>query len=263
MAALRGVLLVAAFVAGCTAPLSPAAPAPVTAPPSDLHLSNCVGASLTNDYPGSTGPGGAPPGWEHTGQAGSSVYLDLYRCQRFSWGAFERGPVALVWDAHDNANFPPACLSDPKEHFDRYGLWGHLIVGDKAVARALNTTLGLPALAGDVELNDSQSALSWTWRAENGTPSHLEVLYQAASTYPYQVAHKLFWMAGGHLFSILLERTSQSVHYPLPVVTGTMAPPMLESAPSHFVSTLPRVDEGADLNGHIRSYGDARCGPSS
>lgn len=158
---LRALFLVA-LLAGC-------AQAPVEEPPAapdvaGLELTDCVGWTVL--APAALGAGGSPvpAGWESADPM-HSVRLEGVECQRVAAGPFERGPVRFVYDAHDRAAPPQACLPDDGS-FEAFGVLGTLWIDDAALASFLADTYGMPTRAVPV-LEQAQAGSvpvrGWSW----------------------------------------------------------------------------------------------------
>ncbi len=90
-------------------------------------------------YPGSVGPGHAPPGWEYQlgNGVGTQVVLMFMDCTEVSLDGFAKGDVKLMFQAHSKANIPDSC-------FGGHGIYlilENVVVEDDDLAVALNRSL--------------------------------------------------------------------------------------------------------------------------
>src|SRR5687768_6705507 len=166
---------------------APAAPSPSSPPSSGVATpppgrptsllrfegTNCVGSGVRASAPIGTFAATLPPGWEASpDQVTSNLNTILYRCERLSWGGFER-PAYLLWEGHLGDFVPPeACNEDgtvqyilANQGFDHPGL----------VAQTRG--LGMPSFGAGFNLSldetPAATAWRWSWTAEGQPESSL------------------------------------------------------------------------------------------
>jgi hypothetical protein len=234
----------------------------VAAAPTLLLLSNCTGFSAYSPLaPGPLVPGSAPPGWEPGADASpvANVKMAGQSCQRLALGAFERGPIHVLFDAHNHAAVPPACragLPPDSEANVLASLW----VDDAEVGAFLNRTYGLPVHVAPVAEAAQEAGPAvlhaWSWgpaqaRSDLTVPA-------AGATQRYQFNDALLWQRGAGIgrLSLAYDREAPATDQ---VAHGTLRPPMLlGSPPGAFVGTAV-WHPVSSAEGTFRLFGDLRC----
>src|ERR1051325_8497988 len=148
-----------------------------------LALSQCTGFyAVTEGMPKAVAPGQAPSGWESTDPVNSVsvVFMDGYLCHRIHVGPYERGPIAMVWDAHDNADIPDACLQGTTgpTHSQIFNV---LLINDSQIATYLQQQYGLPAQYADIDVSAQSAAAPlvlrpWSWALPGQAASNFTLI---------------------------------------------------------------------------------------
>jgi hypothetical protein len=207
------------------------------------------------DYAGDRAPGARPDGWPAAaGRAYTSVLVWALRCQRVSIGPFERGPVHLAFDAHDNARAPASCGGAP----DQVALvLGTFWTDDADLAAYLRDAYAVPAFVSPVREASTDLAgarwTEWSW-GPDGAPSSLGLSWatQPASDTPGHL--QAFWPAGAGVGRLDLDWSATAPNMPQPV-RGAMRPPMLAADFAGIGSWY----DGYEASGTLARFRDPGC----
>lgn len=202
----RALALVGAIaLSACVGPPPPATPAADgPAPLEGLVLGDCTGFSAAGPLmPSPVSPGGPPPGWDPKPGLAAAGLLG-FDCRRVALGPYERGPVRLLAEVHDDFEAPGACDADGS-HFDGRVL-ASLLVDDDAIARELAQAHGMPVRQGAIAAPavGPDGLVHWTW-TEPGRPA--STLSFAPGVGPAGDGRplRLFWPAAGGIGRLDLE----------------------------------------------------------
>lgn len=237
--------------------------------PMSFQMNACEGFWTRSYWPGTTGPGAAPPNWSiaaNTPFVASVVELHLFDCERVSWGTFER-PATMLFEVHNKFDPPSSCDSDTQLLSMLNSVW----ISDPGLSRFLATTYGLPALHGvfshTSETGSPPYADIWTWAGAGTAASDVTVHYlgDALNEVVFQERH--FWSNGKGISFMNLNVTSQAhqetaiVTSPNRLVTGTMNEPMLNAqAGTDYRSVNGHLLTNEDGSGELKEFGDFECG---
>src|ERR1051326_4155420 len=174
-----------------------------------MLLANCTSWQAPALFPGTTAPGSPPAGWKPA-QAGTpltGVGMYGYRCARIHVGPFERGPIYLLTDTHNNADMPANCTAtrEPTNFAVVSSFW----IDDAAVGDYLNRTYGLPVVVGtfheDTQTTQSLTAHVWSWTTAGKGSSKLTI-YDDQTSMPAPINNdRLFWARDGGISSLELQ----------------------------------------------------------
>jgi hypothetical protein len=168
-------------------------------------------------------------------------------------GPFERGPVHLALDWHNNAQAPPSCRSGGGEANVLATLW----TDDADLASYLRDRFAMPAFEAPFSEDASQAAAArghtWTW-GPDGLRSSLSVLLSDGPTGPKAESLLAFWPAGDGVGRLQLNWTATSSNSERPA-QGSMRPPMLAGD----FTGLGRWMEDLDGRGGLALYQDPDC----
>lgn len=250
-------------MAGCLGPHAPpdaadAAPPAQRAPsaaPSDggLILTHCAGLTADSYYAGATAPGQRPSGWPGAPPTLPATWVGVRAllCQRIALGPFERGPIHLAFDWHNNARAPAGCGGEGGASAVLATAW----TDDAELAAHLRDRFALPAFVASFSEEATAVAgggwRTWTWAAD-GAPSSVGVLAEGpASPKAGQVVS--FWPAGDGVGRLVLNVTES----PSPVLPaqGSMRPPMLAGD----FTGLGQWLEGYEASGTLTLFTDSDC----
>lgn len=225
-------LLCLPSLAGCAAPpaAGPAAHPPLALRALRLELSGCTGwEGPSVAYPAAIAPGQAPRGWEPQGPPTDAVVtMGAFACDRLSLGRFERGPIRLLYDAHNRATFPEACHA-PGTGYVPLSVLHALWVDDAEVAAELRDAYHLPAayarLDQRVQAVGAARLLTWAW-GEGAARSNLTVVDHGPAIHA-PAEGRLFWEAGGGIAMLALAHTFTAPPSDARLSYGTLAPSTL------------------------------------
>lgn len=197
----------------------------------DWYFSDCHGVQTGVTYPGNTGPGEAPPGWEFdatsSGRYATRIRLDAVTCNRVSLLGHERGPVAFIFETHSKHVSPESCRFG---NYDALAILSRLFVSDASIAESLDK-LGVPVEYSEIEVVYQDSTISqqkWTW-SHFGAESWMEsAAYNFPSDVPDQI-ERLAWWDGKKLGLLDVKTTVLIPQVATPIVRGEFGPGMLYS----------------------------------
>lgn len=231
-----------------------------------LQLDNCYGWQAVTTDPGATAPGERPPGWNPapSGTAFTGQEIQAYQCNRISLGAFERGPIHLMFEDHGNADFPPKCKENAPE-FPVFGIVTHIWIDDAEVAAYLRTEYGAPVLLGQFnETSQDAGTLTlrtWTWAVEGGQPSKITVPDDKENQELIGLFSRLFWANGtAGLVQLDLPPKDHGPAQPFPAY-GTMQPPteFAEDRAGVFAEATAKWYPERSAAGTFTLYSDLKC----
>lgn len=180
---------------------------------SRLVLSQCTGfVGSTHPYPRAVGPGQPPPGWEPVDSTIPTSYVLIggYECNRVSIGPYERGPVRIVWDAHDHADIPAKCL-EGRPPLSLAPILNAVLANDQQIADHLRNEYGLPVEYAEINATAQPTGpmneRSWTW-GPGSTPSELTFVDDGTSA-PFDFNERFLWQRrnGIGVLDMTYERT--------------------------------------------------------
>lgn len=199
-------LAFATMLAGCGDGAGPqASPVLPAAPAGTMLLGGCTGFEASAPLrPTALSDAQPPAGWPPRELSAAGVLG--FACQRVALGPYERGPVRLVAELHNNFVAPAAC-DERGEGFADRALAG-ILVDDAALADELRRTHGMPARLGaiheDAAAQDGAAVRTWTWSEAGGPASTLSFvdLGQAATS---GLPLRIFWSQGDGVGRLDLE----------------------------------------------------------
>jgi hypothetical protein len=227
--------------------------------PGALLLTDCVGMLVKAFYPGQGAPGARPDGWPPAPPAlgYTTVGMQALRCQRVALGAFERGPIHLALDWHNNAQAPPACGGEDPTANIVATAW----TDDPDLAAHLRDAFGLPAFASPVQEEAADLAAgrwhTWSWGLDSD-PSRLSVLSSSLQQHQRPSLFRAFWADGDAAAAgvgrLELNWTATEAAADVPA-QGSMRPPMLAG---DFTGTGQWLG-GYEASGSVTRFRDTGC----
>lgn len=267
---MRAWLSFVAFVVlpGCLGPSNQPQPEP-DLPDSEPHtiaddrflLSGCEGVATIYDVPQPLMPAGPPNGWEE-GNEVAEVHILIYVCERISTGPFERGPIAMMRQYHENVVAPAKCAEGS---YDRLRILPHMWFDDPEVASYLNETYGMPARYAEIKVSDTAVAIAGTTRWTFGLPgleaSYLEIQNSTPRDGPTgRFIDRLFWenLSGGVSYLEFNDKRTSSqynVH-----VSGKLYPPIVYSTLEfNDYANLGTPEYDSEVVGKFVQFSDTEC----
>jgi hypothetical protein len=159
-----------------------------------------------------------------------SMGLYGYECERISVGPFERGPIHIIWDGHDNADFPADCILN-ETGFQVESVLNVFLVDDPELASYFRQTYELPATYSAIQVDASASVtprqLTWRWQSGQQT-SEIHLVDDGTSTSPDNTGDRIYWQRGNGIgrMDFIQDAFSPDIGR---LGYGTLYPPMLQS----------------------------------
>jgi hypothetical protein len=237
---------------------------PMEEAPLTLLLNNCLGWTTVLNYPGPTAPGPRPEGWEAASPDTliTGISIQAYECNRVAIGAFERGPLHVLYEAHSNADIPEACY-EGLAGITSVGILTAFILDDAELVAFLQSELKLPAVFGTI--TDDATAVgpgavhTWTWQVEGNEQSTLTLPESGDTSGSGVLPERLFWENNGTLHQIDLAPLDHGPQVPAWAV-GSIHAPFYTASDTGGVFTgggTRYVDR--ESSGTFTSYRDMAC----
>lgn len=235
---------------------------PIAELPFGLVLNDCRGIRAAYRFVADAPEGPeVPPGWESDGIRPTIIHgTFILACGHLSLGAFERGPIHVLFESHTNVNIPVACLdSPPATNYAEIlrGIW----FDDPEVAAFLAANWSMPVHVGEFTFSETTqqgaSIFGWTWNESGSEPSSLQYGRTETAEGGNPLPWRYFWHDGVSAF--MLDMVMDE-HRPLatpPPVIGSLKPPMTPIDPYAGIFSL--VDPGAIYTATLHKFQDLRC----
>ncbi len=281
-----GLVILCVLIAGCTesGPAPSEDPKPSTPPPQDppetpidpvdppsipdlrtpgMAVNDCQAWLITQYYAPGQHPATAPPDWEAENDLGvRGVNLYAWECQRINFGPFERGPVRIVVEAHDNFMPPAECREGNGTFFNAY--LSRLLVDDADIANFMHTMHGLPASYAEFDATVDAAAVvstyTWTWDSDGGV-SVVSVIEDDQQTPADLITTRFLWRNGTQAGWLHTQFTNTAPIITDRLATWQLAPPML------MASNQTEAGTGSVLVGSwsatIQQFEDSGCASKS
>ncbi len=228
-----------------------------------VAFTNCRGMDSAFSFPGDTGPGKAPGDWDQQTHAGSDVDLELYRCERVSWGPFERGPIQMVFETHNKFEIPPGCDEKPRNiMLALVALW----IDDAELAAYVNQTYGAATHFAAIQSAGGPGAAGQyhaEWSFASGGLAASTIQANDAEVLPGSspIIERMVWSAGPKLFILNLEEQGTNSFGNTVVTPGEMRPPTLysEAGVGEQYAGRGSAYNSVTLSATIDKYGDFAC----
>ena len=257
-------LAVAFLLAGCSAPRQEDLEGPegAGAKLGSLRLDNCHGLDTAVEQPSALLDAGRPPGWEPSGRPTSQAALDIHECKRIMVGPFERGPVMVAFEMHNDHSTPANCTEG---EYTASSILHKLWLSDPEVARWL-ANQSLPAEPATFawtpnELADGLSAPTIVIGVEGAQPSEVHSSNQFSNDTRQSSTERLFWAGpDGVSFIDLHADVSYNAQYP-GYFTGTFHEPFLyaQAAAGGNVAGLGGFYDHGWMEGEVHHFRGFEC----
>lgn len=163
---MRLATLVVLAIAGCMqGPISDEVAQAPEIPIKAIDLSGCTGGGARLDAPQQLFEPPVPPGWEFSNGLPVTVSMFVISCEHVSFGSFERGPVQLVLESHNQFSAPTNCREGAYTYLN---VLSRIVWSDAEIAAVMEERLGIPTSVGDIthmidgpEVVSTQT-LAWT-----------------------------------------------------------------------------------------------------
>lgn len=190
--------------------------------PLNAFLTDCSVWTTLLTGPKGTFGGPLPPGWQELEVPMATIAMELMACHRISWGAFERGPVHIIFDFTEEGRPPAQCLAGD---FDRYQILRNLIVDDPEVAAWLARSYGLPAIFSPISLsNSSDLPTRWSWGEPESLLEHINPSLSDGTDSVF--THRFFWFNETELSYIDMTERGFEIDPTSPIASGALRQPM-------------------------------------
>jgi hypothetical protein len=219
-----------------------------------LVLTDCAGVQVFVRRAGPEPLGARPEGWPASEELRKVVGVRALRCERLALGPFERGPIHLAFDWHNDAQAPPGCGGEAGRPANVLATaW----TDDADVAAHLRGRLGVPAFLTTFETDRSPAGAgewrAWAWGPEDGR-STLSVLADAVRQEDHD-RFRAYWPAGDGVGRLTLDWGMALAVGERPA-QGSLPPPMLAG---DFASLGGSGIDGFEAAGELDLFRDADC----
>jgi hypothetical protein len=239
----------------------PGEPGPAAS--SELSLAECSIMLAYAEWPGESGPGTSPPGWEagiQRGALGSRDFMEIFDCREVTWGSREQSLVFLI-EAHNKIMAPETCRWEGSEW-----MMHRILVGDPGFAAFLRDQVHLPSLPATFEATYENGTeltrLTWTWQAEGVGRSELTTLVAAPEPQVphYKTSHRYFADRGNGITALDLEIDAEVPTSPEQAAFGMLDPSMLHAS-SGVTAFVGQADYmfGGHARGAVSTFDDYLC----
>jgi hypothetical protein len=206
-----------------------------------------------------------PAAWGRRDDPLAALVLHGFACQRVSLGAFERGPVHLILDTHDDARFPEPCrAAGPDGEPDGLHILANLWVDDAEIAARLHGSYGMPARLAAIEADSTQGGAAqvhgWRWSEAGQEASSVNVLEDEATEPMYEGRlRRLLWSNGAGVASLDLLTEGSGPSGPR-LATGHFEPPTLMAALAGELAGPGEWLPQMEAKGRFTLHADPHCG---
>lgn len=240
------------------------APSPVQAVPLDgLFLTNCEGA-LTLNYLEKTVAGVRPPsGWPESAEPIVRVRIEAHRCERIAFGIFERGPVTVILETHDNHVPPENCVRDGD--FTTTEVLNHMWVDDQTLVDAFRSAWNLPVdLSGPLESRvDPFGNPSYSVDIQGQTTILSTVIENGdLGTGTFSDSYRYFWPLGVESVGLLDLQSDTTTMTGVPAITGKVASPFVAAVVGNPYAGYGNLFSASSSIGSVQVFGDNECNPT-
>lgn len=222
-----------------------------------LGMNDCSGIATVETIPRGQSRAEPPSGWEPSESSVIQITTEIYSCDRFSIGPFERPNVTVLFQGHNNHRAPKDCADI--ETAVASEILHLIIVTDAEVGNYLRD-LGFPARVGEirmesVELGDPRIE-RWSVELPDHEPSWLQRVSAMEASIRNTHSTRRFWENPGGGISLLeFEASWRYANEPLPPVAGELNDPFLFGNEMH-AGLGPLLDPGSWVNAPVKHLGD-------
>jgi hypothetical protein len=208
-----------------------------------------------------------PTGWSASTDTNAALGVlgyDILRCERVSWGVFERGPIYIMREDHND--FEPA--GDCGEGDFTQGLVLSAIwFSDAEIAQYAHDRFGMPAQTAVIEIAITPAPAGQqvraTWSLPGGQVSEANFYDDQQFDSTFNPNWRVFWGAGPGVGYLDLSMTYHTPQESPGVAYGTLASPMLYgmSMPDPTFVTFGQTDSihQGTASGEISMFSDSEC----
>lgn len=237
-------------------------------PDDRIEWTGCQGALMGLDGPSEVYAGSVPPGWDSS-EPLNTIQLRIDKCERVSWGRFERGPVYTIQEWHGDFVAPATCREEGK--YDLRTMLESIWFSDPDLAAHAREAHGMPAHAAEFGFAEADvggaTEVTWTWVMPGQAGSRLVFLDLGGELdRTYEFVHRVYWPNGFGVSFMDFGETYASDVLDAVSAHGELQAPLLHgrSMPAaEFASAqVTREDHGAASAAISRFKDDACLDPS-
>lgn len=205
------------------------------------------------------------PGWEESVTPDGELHYRARTCERVSVGPFERGPVNLFYETHNNRRVPGPCAEG---EYANTGVLQTIWLDDAEIADYLRTVYLMPAQFASISLTkvDAGMTIDFLWTVELPGSESSELVYRHIPDNDYgqreYPSFRYFWASAPDAVSYMDTKTeTHTVGEEEPtVVEGTLKPPLLYTnlGMERFVAYGGGGIDGY-VHGEIHLFKDTQC----
>lgn len=225
-----------------------------------VAFNRCQGFHTSFDYPPGMAPANPPGNWRASVTT-TAVYLTFLECDRVSWGPYERGPIRMIWEKHNNFQPPSTCQEGA---WDLYEALASLWVSDQDLARYLNATYGMTTHYTEITSTTTSNGvllhMNWTWALPGQTSSSLSVNDAQEFVGPAPEIIRIAWSSDSRLFVLDYAETDQLSAPLTDLAFGVLQPPMLYTkAGTRQYAGDATMSQAIQVSASIQGFSDYLC----
>jgi len=238
-----------------------------TSVPNHIEWTGCTGSDVILDGANAVWKGNTPPGW---GQNPTSPLQGMvsaaWKCDRISWGSFERGPIYMMQEWQTNFDDPVSCQQNGtyQNRWVMESIW----FSDPDVAAYAHQVYGLTTYAANFTFQQTPTVpggptdtWAWTWTPKEGSESTFTLHYDEPPLSQGKTIDRIFWYNGqGISYMDLTSNYKKGAAYdpaqgnfPAPMMWGQYGPT------SQFVEAQAFAEIDGSLSASIARFGDMGC----
>lgn len=234
-----------------------------------MELTGCEGGGVNLNAPKAIMPGSAPEGWQTNPDTNNpfplnAAHVELFQCDRISWGPFERGPLYIMTETHVNFTAPESCRQN--RTFIDTVILESIWFSDAEVAAFANATFAMKAYFAD--FNSTFSPVgdvrhwTWTWALPGGQTSEISYYDSGQQINATEnPVHREYWDNGPGV-SYLEWSQTDSYNILNGVATGALHDPLLwgRSSPNpQYAAVTASREYDASASSNIARFADNQC----
>jgi hypothetical protein len=233
--------------------------------PATWEWTGCTGFALALDGPTTLFPGTTPPGWEPGSSPDNAMTVQAWRCDRVSWGLFERGPIFMVQEWSTNFTAPSKC---EEARAGPHNILESIWFSDSEVADFARSVYGMPTYVADFTFTEAAVSPGlppkewiWTWTTSDGAESRVTIHDPNTGLTGGSTPNFRFYWHNGQGISYMDFHFTYENQFTSGYAEGVLAPPMMwgKAGIPNFVGAFENLELNASLSGTISRFGDAGC----
>jgi hypothetical protein len=230
----------------------------------NLQFDDCHGVRATQDIPTPVASAKPPREWSGSTLPMVKVAVNIVFCERINFGQFERGPITILTEVHDNYSAAGECMNGA---FDSAWVLSQFWLDDQEIVSSLQA-LGMPAAVArfDWEIEEVVGGLEkWqiTFSSDANAESELSVTEFGGNQSHFATVDRMFWenSAGGISLMDFGTDRSRNGENPVPIVQGKFESPFLFARflGNPLVSARGQIDQTETITAPIQTFEDFLC----